>query len=213
MDIKALQSITYGMYVVGCWSDGKPAGCIINTCFQVTSQNPSVAICLNKNNHSLEAIKNYRRFSLSIIAEHTDPSIIGIFGFRSSRDFDKYADFGYEVFDGAPAVNGEFCGRLIVEAYDFVDAGTHEIVIARLVNSHGGTGKPMTYSYYHEVVKGRAPKNAPTYVAENEPVSEPSKKRYQCDICGYVAESEAELPDDYICPLCGADRSHFKEID
>ena len=24
--------------------------------------------------------------------------------------------------------------------------------------------KPMTYAYYHEVVKGRAPKNAPTYI-------------------------------------------------
>lgn len=38
------------------------------------------------------------------------------------------------------------------------------------------------------------------------------KRRYECDICLYVAEVEGELPDDYICPICGADRSHFKEI-
>ena len=26
--------------------------------------------------------------------------------------------------------------------------------------------RPMTYAYYHEVVKGRTAKNAPTYIAE-----------------------------------------------
>ena len=25
---------------------------------------------------------------------------------------------------------------------------------------------PMTYSYYHKVIKGTSPKNAPTYIAE-----------------------------------------------
>ena len=41
MDNNALYDITYGMYVVGCYSDGRPAGCIVNTCFQVTSENPT----------------------------------------------------------------------------------------------------------------------------------------------------------------------------
>ena len=25
---------------------------------------------------------------------------------------------------------------------------------------------PMTYAYYHNVIKGKSPKNAPTYIAE-----------------------------------------------
>ncbi len=212
MDIKALQSITYGMYVVGCWSEGHPAGCVINTCFQVTSENPSLAICLNKKNHTLAAIKEHNRFSLSVIAEETDTSIIGTFGFRSARDIDKYSDFGYELIDGTPAVKGEFCARLVIDAFEFIDAGTHEIVLGRLVDSYAGTGKPMTYAYYHDVVKGRAPKNAPTYVAGEKSAAAPSKERYRCDICGYVVETETGLPDDYICPVCGADRSHFKKI-
>ena len=36
MGLNALQKITYGLYVVGCYADGRPVGCIINTCFQVT---------------------------------------------------------------------------------------------------------------------------------------------------------------------------------
>ena len=31
MSSNALYDITYGLYVVGCYSDGKPAGCVINT--------------------------------------------------------------------------------------------------------------------------------------------------------------------------------------
>ena len=108
MSSNALYDITYGLYVVGCYSDGKPAGCVINTCFQVTSENPTMAICLNKKNFTLDCIKRNPRFSLSIIAEDTDPFVISSFGFRSSRDADKYADFGCEDLDGAPAVKGTF---------------------------------------------------------------------------------------------------------
>lgn len=215
MDSNALYDITYGLYVVGCYSDDKPAGCIINTCFQVTSENPSLAICLNKKNFTLDCIRKNPRFSISIISEDTDPMIISLFGFRSSRDADKYADFGYDELDGTPAVKGSFCGRLILDAVNFVDCGTHIIVIGKLVSSYGGSGTPMTYAYYHNVIKGNAPKNAPTYRAEQPAASESGKqdvRRFRCDVCGYVVESENDLPADFVCPVCGVDRSHFIEI-
>lgn len=214
METNALYNITYGLYVVGCYSDGKPAGCIINTCFQVTSENPTLAICLNKKNHTLDCIKKNPRFCVSIISEETDPMIISSFGFRSARDIDKYTDFGYDELDGTPAVKGNFCGRLILDAINFIDCGSHIIVIGKLVASHGGNGTPMTYAYYHKVIKGSAPKNAPTYRAEPQLAQTSNKeiRRFKCDICGYEVESESDLPADFVCPLCGVDRSHFKEI-
>ena len=214
METNALYNITYGLYVVGCYSDGKPAGCIINTCFQVTSENPTLAICLNKKNHTLDCIKKDPRFCVSIISEETDPMIISSFGFRSARDVDKYTDFCYDELDGTPAVKGNFCGRLILDAINFIDCGSHVIVIGKLVASHGGNGTPMTYAYYHKVIKGSAPKNAPTYRAEPQPAQTSNKevRRFKCDICGYEVESESDLPADFVCPLCGVDRSHFKEI-
>ena len=89
MDITVLFKLTYGLYVVGAFDGERPVGCIINTCFQVTSQNPILAISLNKNNYTLEAIRKTKRFSLSILAEDSDATVIGGFGFRSSRDADK----------------------------------------------------------------------------------------------------------------------------
>lgn len=215
MDLKVLQNLTYGLYVVGAFIEGRPVGCVINTCFQVTSNNPRLAVSLNKNNYTLAAIREFRRFSLSILAENSDPALIGKFGFCSSRNNDKYADFGYKAIDCTPCVNGKFAGRLILEAEQFVDCDTHILVIARLINAVAGEGVPMTYAYYHRVIKGKAPKNAPTYVEDTTTAAtaDGKKRRFQCDVCGYIAETDGEdLPADYICPICKVDRSHFHEI-
>ena len=73
----------------------------------------------------------------------------------------------------------------------------------------------MTYDYYHSVIKGKAPKNAPSYVEEEaktpaaNATAEGGKQKYRCAICGYEVEVEGELPDDYRCPLCKADKTKF----
>ena len=212
MDKTALFQLTYGLYVVGTFDGERPVGCIINTCFQVTSENPILAVSLNKNNFTLDAIRRCGKFSLSIIAEESDTSVIGSFGFRSSRDADKYADYGYDAMAGAPIVKGKFAGRLVLEALNFVDAETHVVVLGRLVDAEKGEGTPMTYEYYHRVVKGKAPKNAPTYRGEEEEKAASGKRKFRCDICGYEVESDGPLPADYVCPICKATVDHFVEV-
>ncbi len=70
----------------------------------------------------------------------------------------------------------------------------------------------MTYAYYHKVVKGKSPKNAPTYIPEEEEKkAEGTTKKYKCTVCGYVYEGE-ELPADYKCPICGMGADKFEEI-
>ena len=165
---------------------------------------------------ALDAIKRNKRFSLSIIAEESDTSVIGQFGFCSSRTVDKYADYGYDVVEGAPLVKGTFAGRLILDALTFVDNESHVVVMARLLETVKGEGTPMTYDYYHRVVKGKAPKTAPTFVAERDEVKEEpkaAKRRYRCNMCGYVSEFDGEMPADYHCPLCRVDSSQFTALD
>ena len=50
-------------------------------------------------------------------------------------------------------------------------------------------------------------------------------KKYKCTICGYIYDPEegepstginpgvsfGDLPDDYICPVCGAEKEDFME--
>lgn len=212
LDTKVLTTLSYGLYVLGAFDEGRPVGCIVNTVFQITADPARIAVSVNKNNHTLKAIRERGRFSVSVLAEDSNPEIIGRFGFFSSRDTDKYADFGYEVIGGVPCVTGRFAGRLILEAEDFVDCGSHELVIAHVADTVAGEGTPMTYAYYHRVIKGKAPKNAPTYRPEADDEASQGKKLYRCDICGYEVEYDGPLPADYRCPICGADRSHFLEV-
>jgi rubredoxin len=45
-------------------------------------------------------------------------------------------------------------------------------------------------------------------------MSEKKLHHFQCDVCGYVYETELEaLPEDFVCPECGADVSHFVKLD
>ena len=34
-------------------------------------------------------------------------------------------------------------------------------------------------------------------------------KQYICTVCGYIYETEGELPDDFKCPICGAGKDAF----
>ena len=72
------------------------------------------------------------------------------------------------------------------------------------------------------MVKGKAPKNAPSYVAEEEkpkteenPAEEQTtsgKKKYKCQVCGYEVEVDGELPDDFKCPLCKQPKDKFSLV-
>ncbi len=69
----------------------------------------------------------------------------------------------------------------------------------------------MTYKYYHEVKKGKSPKNAPTY-EEPENRTNNSKTVWRCLICGYEIETD-ELPADFKCPICGVDKEVFEKVE
>ena len=69
----------------------------------------------------------------------------------------------------------------------------------------------MTYAYYHNVVKGKSPKNAPTYLPEDKEESGDGEK-WVCSVCGYVYDGPTpfeELPDSYKCPVCGQGKDKF----
>ena len=102
-------------------------------------------------------------------------------------------------------------GYLTCEVLQMVDAETHAVILARVVDAQKGDAKtPMTYAYYHAVRKGKAPKNAPTYRKETPAATE--KKTCVCTVCGYVYEGSLDsMPEDYQCPICKNGKSFFKE--
>ncbi len=223
MDSRVLQKLSYGLYTVGTLKYGRKVGCVVNTVFQVTAEPEMICVCLNKNNFTHDCIREEGKFSISILSEDTNPEVIRSFGFRSSEEMDKYEGFKYEYVDKLPVIVENISGYLICEVVSFTDIGTHSLIVAKVVDADFvGEHKPMTYDYYHKVIKGKAPKNAPTYVKpeidnnykEEKKDKKEEKVSYRCDVCGYVYEGDiTKESDDYVCPICGVDKSHFEKIE
>lgn len=216
MDNKILRDISYGMYVVATSYNDKLVGCTINTLTQVTSNNPIVSISLNKDNYTNKAIKNTKRFIVNILSEKTTSEVINTFGFRTSKDIDKFANYKYELKNQLPILKEEICGYIICEVLNVIDAETHDVFLARIIDMKKTSNNiPMTYIYYHQVIKGSTPKNAPTYFIKME---QPTDSMYRCSVCGYIYDDSKEnipfndLSEDWKCPVCGASKSEFKKI-
>mgnify|MGYP003292428886 CR=1 FL=1 len=221
MNTKVLNKISYGMYVIGTKYECRNVGCFVNTVTQITSQNPIISISVNKNNYTNEALENVRKFSVSILSENTNADVIGKFGFFSSRTEDKFKEFDFQEKDNLPILKEEVCGSMICEVIDIIDVETHNVFIARVLDAFDldETLTPMTYKFYHEIIKGKAPKSAPTYIEEEIKMENNNEfKKYRCKICGYVYDEEKEgvkfedLPEDWKCPLCKVGKNMFEEI-
>ncbi len=160
-----LHKLSYGMYVISSVKDGKFNGQIANTAFQLTPNPPRIAISINKENLTHEFIGESGVFSVSILSTEAPFKFIGLFGFRSGRDVDKFKDVNYKVGStGAPIVLDYSLAYLEAKVVSSLDVGSHTVFVGEIVDGdHIADGTPMTYDYYHNVVKGKTPKKAATY--------------------------------------------------
>lgn len=234
MDTTALFKLTYGLYVVSSAMDGKSAGCLINTAVQVTAEPPRLSVAVARSNYTHDLIAASRRFALSVLTKDAPMELIQNFGFRSSKNCDKFSASPCGFDESGVRYLKEYCAaRFSCSVESAVEVGTHTVFIGLLEEAEvlDDTREPITYDYYHRVKKGKTPKSAPSYqetAAGKAPVSakknnienkkeKAAMKKYVCQVCGYVYDEEEQgvkwedLPDDYACPICGAGKELFEE--
>lgn len=213
MNQSAFHKLSYGVYVVSTWDNGRPTGCTANSAMQITSSPATIAVSINHNNYTNKCISETGKFAISILAEDSDPSIIGTFGFKTGKEADKFAEVKYSVEDYMPIVS-DCCAYIACEVIDKMETSTHTVFLGEIKGAEVfGNRDAMTYAYYHKVIKGKSPKNAPTYIPDEEEKKpeEGNRRRFKCEVCGYIYEGE-KLPDDYKCPVCGMGADQFAEI-
>ena len=166
---KALQKLSYGVYLVTTSYNGKPYGCVANSAMQITSAPAQIAVSINHDNATHDQIAQSGKFALAILATDTDPALIGGFGYRSSRDADKFAGVSCTEQDGMPVPDGAMAW-IACRVVKLMDAGTHTIFLGEVTDCdlNREDGIPMTYQFYHSVIKGASPKNAPTYISPED---------------------------------------------
>lgn len=227
MNIKALHKLGYGLYVVTSRQNDRFNGQIANTVFQVTTEPLTVAVSINRNNLTWEFIKESRVFTASILCQDTPLSFIGQFGFHSGRDIDKFKGINYKLgTTGAPVVLDNTVAYLEARVTQEVDVGTHTIFIGEVINADVISDETcMTYEHYHRVKQGVTPKAAATYIEEKKEVIA-NMGEYRCTVCGYIYDPKQgdpdgnvkpgtpfeDIPDDWVCPICGVAKSEFEKV-
>lgn len=166
MNKNVFRQLSYGVYVITTWKEGDPTGCIANSVMQITSSPATIAVSINHDNYTNHCIKEVEKFAVSILSEKSDPSLIGQFGFQSGKEVNKFEGVPYEVKGFLPVLK-DGCGYITCKVIDKMETATHTVFLGEVTEGDiRNQEEPMTYGYYHKVVKGKSPKNAPTYIAE-----------------------------------------------
>ena len=232
MEKKALHKISYGLYVVCSKNNEKINGQIANAIFQVTSEPPTIALSINKQNFTHEYITKSKVFTISVLSQETPMKFIGTFGFKCGRDINKFEGINYKIGKiKTPIIKDYSVAAIEAKLIDKIDVGTHTIFIGEIIDAETFSElAPMTYEYYHKIKGGFSPKTAPTYNIENDKPKKGKKEeknmdKYVCDVCGYIYDPEKgdpdngvepgtsfeDLSDKWICPVCGAPKSDFSK--
>ena len=217
-----LFKITYGLYAVCSGSRSQGNGFISNTVFQVASKPAKIALGCSKDNYTAGIIEKYGNFSVSILHQDTDSELFGILGYKSGKDINKLEGMKVKYGEtGAPIILDDCIVYIECKVTDKFDVGSHWLFIGELVDAQtvDESAIPLTYDFYRKEKKGKAPKNAPTYIEESEDEGTAGNgARYKCAACGYIYDEEKEgvkfddLPDDWKCPLCGTEKENFFKI-
>lgn len=222
IDTKAFRNLSYGLYIISSKKDGRPVGCVVNTFAQVTSTPAQVSVAVNKENFTSQGIQQTGAYEVAVMNESASMELIGKFGFHSSAEVDKFADFETAVSEqGLTYVTQSSCAHFSVKVTQEIDLGSHILFIGECVAAEPVAGDaPMTYAYYHQVKGGKTPPKASSYNGGDDASADATLKSnetkpkiaWRCKICGHI-EYVDELPEDFVCPVCGVGRELFEKIE
>ena len=210
MNPKAMNAISYGLYILSAREKSFDNACVINTLAQVTSTPNRVSITVNKQNVTHDLILRTGVFNVSVLSERADFALIRRFGFQSgsqANKFNGWEGFARSTVNGVTFItegtNTYLCGRVVQS----VDLGTHTMFIADVTGGELLDDAPSaTYAYYHAHIKPRPDQKQPAQSADAP------KTVWRCKICGYEYEGDT-LPEDYICPICKHGADDFERVE
>lgn len=165
MDKSALFTFSSGLYVVSASDGERQSGCVVNTGLQLTSEPLQVMVAVNKGNFTEQVIESAGHFALTPLTQEADMVHIGRFGFRTGADFDKYPEPVRRTSLGDPFEEKCAAAVLTCSVRQTLDVGTHVVFVGEVVDAEVlSKAEPLTYAYYHSVLKGKTPPKASSFV-------------------------------------------------
>lgn len=203
MENKAMEKVSYGLFVVTVNSNDKDNGCILNTVTQVAINPNRISIAINKVNYTHDLLMSSDDFTVSIISIRAEFELFKQFGFQSGRDVDKFKGFKdvKRVSNGTLAITKGTNAYISGKIFERIDLESHTLFIADVTDMDIlSNDKSATYDYYHSNIKPQKTSKIDT-----------EKTIWRCRICGYEYEGE-EINEDFICPICKHPASDFEKL-
>lgn len=233
MNLDALFKLTNGLYILGANDKGRYVGSLVDAVTQVAHDPAIVVVSCGNQSYTKSSIEKSNEFSLSVLCKSVDPFVLGNFGFQSSRDVNKWDNVNFYVIEGLPYLEHNIAA-IRCKVLNKIEFVSNTMFIAEVIDADSTKDEdPLTYRDYRGYFKSEVLKSFENYKKlgakpELSPVSQTPQpqslkeenmtenndnKKWVCTVCGYVYDGEIpfeELPDDWLCPLCGVDKSFFE---
>lgn len=234
MNKAAFSKFIAGLYIVSSRKGNRLNGHVSNSVVQVSSSPALFSIACHKENFTSECILESKAFSVSVLQQDVDLEFLSPWGFKSGADINKFENRNFVLGSLlTPILLEKTIAWIDCKLVNTVDVGSHYLFIGEAIDSEVEKEgvPPLSYPYYHEVIKGISPEHAPTYMEHemNLAVADGETNQnliYKCTVCGYeynplkgdfMADippntSFADLPADWRCPLCNVGKEFFEPL-
>ncbi|MBV8489353.1 MAG: flavin reductase family protein [Candidatus Eremiobacteraeota bacterium] len=139
---RAMRSVPTGVTVVTSLKDGEPRGITVNAFASVSAEPPTLLICINREARSYLYIAGSKIFCVNVLAGDQRHLAEHFSGKVRERQFDAIP---YEVdVTGAPVLSGTIA-HFDCEVESEHHAGSHSIMIGRIVSCRARPGSPLGY--------------------------------------------------------------------
>lgn len=159
---KAMHELPYGVYVIGSVDDDGPNVMVADWVMQVSFAPRMVAVALEGDASTLRRVRANHQLSVNLLAADDDSmrmamqfvqpadatKVEGRSAPATARLADKLAGVAHRVTDEGVPILEEAVAWLRCEAEQFIEAGDHVLVLARVVEGDlGQSAEPMTTLY------------------------------------------------------------------
>lgn len=219
MDTPLLYKLPYGLFLITTGNGTDLAGCIVNRVTQITDLPVNIAVAITKDSHTAKLMLNTKKCILGLLSEKCDLSVITHFTAHTGNTenkFDiKYSDIiTYKINDNMPFLDHNIIYNLICDVTNIIDLDTYYLFIIKVDDTIEIAGKDNIMSYDSYKRKKEIVESVNSSLEEKKGETRHARTSFVCTKCNYIYKEETpfeNLPDDYKCPVCGANKDFFIE--
>ena len=185
IDWNVLYKISLGLYVLAAKDNDRPVGCIVDAVMVAANKPCALAISCNNASFTKQCIEKNKNFVLSVLPKDIAPEVIANFGFRSSKNTNKWDLVKSSDFAGLPVLDNAiaYISARVVHQYA-MDSNT--IFIAEITDTkHNREVEPLLYQDYRGEFKDKVLQSFKNINEEKK-----MAKQWVCTVCNYVYDGD-----------------------